>query len=377
MDQCYGECSKTVDYKGWIFFKQNKKKSARKLLEEAALNPDLNSGAGDDYSSGNSGVFLGGIINPCCTDCSPVPFTAQMVGKHTLSYNFTDKQGFNIFSCHQVDIVDVGRPVISVNVAPQIVEASRTLPYTDAGGLCSDVVDGQINEQLVVTVDGGKVDRSKEGTYMVRYNCKDSSGVTAVEATRKVLVRDRTLPVCKLKNSAPITVEASFPYSDLAPATCNDVFVGKVDTQAWSYGIKSSVDAIVNVERTGSYYITYRAQDTGILKNFNSVSPIRTVVVVDTLKPVIGVFDNKKMIQMTKATDLGIGSEANPARHGPGGKMYVADHPIPKHVYKLGSWAQAGLMEEQQVQSNVNGWLAGAFGAAVVGIALLVHTYRR
>jgi len=34
-------------------------------------------------------------------------------------------------------------------------------------------------------------------------------------------------------------------------------------------------------------------------------------------------------------------------------------------------------MEEQQVQSNVNGWLAGAFGAAVVGIALLVHTYRR
>merc|ERR1712167_433492 len=100
------------------------------------------------------------------------------------------------------------------------VEASRDHGYVDAGATCSDMVDGNISQD--VEVSGDVVNMAAVGTYKINYNCEDSAGQTAVQATRTVVVQDNTCPTCTIPGGAGqvvITVEASFPYTE-EPSTC-------------------------------------------------------------------------------------------------------------------------------------------------------------
>lgn len=148
----------------------------------------------------------------------------------------------------------------------------------------------------------------------------------------------------------------------------------------WSHGTEKPVNQIVNVEKTGTYMITYRAHDLGSGSNWNDNGPVRTVIVIDSLKPVIGVFDNKHLISMSDGSDLGHGGVANPASNGPpvpasGFVPGLDNDPVMGHIVHEHYWtsASAGLMAEaSSVTSNV-AWGFGAFGSAVMGIGLLVR----
>merc|ERR1712094_136102 len=106
-------------------------------------------------------------------------------------------------------------------------------------------------------------------------------------------------------------VEASFSYVDPG-AVCTDSLDGSVATVA---------HGIVNTQHTGVYTVTYRARDR--YGNWNdadcvgSQEYVRTVTVVDTLKPVIALHYSQNVLGVSDATDTAVHSgEANPATGG-------------------------------------------------------------
>merc|ERR1719305_182801 len=149
------------------------------------------------------------------------------------------------------------------------IEATYHKNYVDDGATCSDQVD--------------VVNLSKIGTYKITYKCKDTAGNAADPLTRTVVVKDTTCPTCKLnggQKTQKVVREASFPYSDLG-ATCTDNIDGARPTKR---------TGTFNVETTGTYVLTYSASDKSgntIGKGKCKHTTRRTIVVKDTLKPVI------------------------------------------------------------------------------------------
>lgn len=206
--------------------------------------------------------------------------------------------------------------------------------YADAGAKCSDEVWGDLSDSIKMS---GFVDRAKVGVYTVKYDCTNPAPwkKSAITAKRTVIVRDTTDPVCKLVGDSTVSIEASFPYSD-AGANCVD----NID------GVRTVIKTgDVNVEAAGTYHVTYTATD---LSKNHAQQQVRTVVVEDTLKPVIALKFGGSVIHKSGAEDTGLGNEANPA------KSY--------------------FMAEQG--QSFNAWAIGAIAASVAGLALVAYTQR-
>lgn len=186
-----------------------------------------------------------------------------------------------------------GGNIVSVeaNIHASKIEASLhpDAVYVDEGAICSDHHDGVIED---VQVSGDEVDIStaRSEPYAVIYTCTNSFGGVQT-AGREVYVRDTTCPSCTVNGDSLQTVEASFPYVDPG-ATCTDNY-SRITQKAVSS---------VNVERQGTYHITYKALDhSGNSDTDCGGEPVvRTVQVVDTLKPVIGLRYNDMLL--TKST---------------------------------------------------------------------------
>jgi hypothetical protein len=226
-------------------------------------------------------------------------------------------------ACRTFINVDKTRPVISVidaansNDGTYTVEASRDTNYIDAGATCSDMIDGNISQD--VEVSGDVVNMAAIGTYKITYNCQDSAMQTAIPAVRTVVVVDTTCPTCTLTGDETKSVEASFPYEDTG-ATCTDTLDGEMTASATGL-------AQVNVENTGTYIITYSATDAAG-NGADCATITRTVVVEDTTKPLITL-----------------------------------------------QYRGQQLMAEST--SSVNGWVIGAVASAVSGVALLGYAATR
>ena len=82
---------------------------------------------------------------------------------------------------------DVGLPVIQLSGSVSI---SLTVedPYTDAGAVATDAIDGDITADIVVD---NPVDPAVLGSYTITYNVTDRSGNAAVPVTRTVVVSAR------------------------------------------------------------------------------------------------------------------------------------------------------------------------------------------
>merc|ERR1719399_2462102 len=157
-----------------------------------------------------------------------------------------------------------------------------------------------------VEVSGDVVNLSKVGTYEIVYNCKDSAGNVADEATRTVHIVQTSCPKCTITgctgSSCTMAHEASFPYTDLG-AVCSDEIDGNVAEE---------VTNNVNVELTGDYEVTYRTRNSVGLWNDGTNCRdgpqhyVRTVQVRDTLKPIIVVKYNNVEVARGTATDKAV-----------------------------------------------------------------------
>merc|ERR1711981_148425 len=204
-------------------------------------------------------------------------FPEWTAGSYSIKYQAEDSAGHTTPVCRDILNVDHTFPIIQILGSDQMtLEATHQGNYIDDGATCSDQVDGVISQN--VEVSGDVVNLSKVGTYTITYNCKDSANNEAPAAQRTVVVAQTSCPKCQMfgKHSSgaspfSLTHEASFPYTD-AGATCSDVIDGPItpvcntDNGAYSLGETAAVcaqgDKLVDVETTGQYIITYRAQNT-------------------------------------------------------------------------------------------------------------------
>merc|ERR1719191_1488586 len=132
-------------------------------------------------------------------------------GTYFLRYSCKDDAGKKTTACRTFVNLDKTKPVITILEAANAndgtwhIEASRDNNYVDAGATCSDMVDGNISQD--VEVSGDVVNMAAIGTYKINYNCEDSAGQKANQATRTVIVEDTTCPTCTVPgNEETITV---------------------------------------------------------------------------------------------------------------------------------------------------------------------------
>merc|ERR1711871_1401972 len=362
------------------------------------------------------------------TDATQV-FPEYEAGTYAIVYK-TEDGHFTSTACRQIENVDHTHPIIQILGSDVMtLEATHQGNYIDDGATCSDQVDGVISQN--VEVSGDVVNLSKVGTYTITYNCKDSANNAAPAARRTVVVAQTSCPRCYVFGKYEINHEASFPYAD-AGAACSDVIDGTVSTECYtsrdglgSDGTPDTVAAdckgstLVDVETTGTYTIKYRAQNTvglwndGLNCRGGPKSYLRTIAVMDTLRPVIslkykysatgsdtlvargtaGNNDGQSDGSGTGAnSDLGLDNEDEGAYPGktndivdtssgayPAGNLATL-YPSWKHgpnaQFKDPETHLPALMAEEST-SSVNGWVVGAIASAVAGLALLGYSTRR
>ena len=173
--------------------------------------------------------------------------------------------------------VDTTAPVITLNGdAVMILQCGDT--YTEPGATVADACD----PDLSAVIGGDTVDNHALGTYVITYNATDDDGNAALQVTRTVQVVDTTPPVITVTGLNPVTNECHTAYSD-AGATALDTCAGPVSVQT-----SGTVDA----NTPGVYTLTYTAGDG----NGNTNTATRTVVVRDSLAPVITLNGNASML---------------------------------------------------------------------------------
>jgi len=364
------------------------------------------------------------------TDCDGAEiagFNTLVPGTYALKYVCMDQCGNSASKCRTILNEDHTKPVLTVLEADdQTYEATREDNYVDAGATCSDEVDGNISQD--VEVSGDVVNLARVGVYTIKYNCEDSASNPADEATRKVTVQDTSCPTCVLSVDGTratthdpqgdhiVSIEASFPYSDVG-AVAQDTLQGSFGIcSVWSDGdMKGSYKEIVNVEATGTYFITYRVKDSNGNWNddsscsegqtdgtVNARENIRTVVIIDTLRPVIelkykGSATDDEQVIHRGAQEFAAGVAGAPRGAGiHGGDADTYTHEGAVHDGGLWNRQVAGdhsvarttdaenhdtytpsLMAEESATTAVNGWVIGAVASAVSGLALLGYSLRK
>jgi len=138
--------------------------------------------------------------------------------------------------------------------------------------------------------------------------------------------------------------------------------------------------ALNNKAETGKYLIQFHVVDNA--GNKECQTKVRTVVVRDTLRPVIslhlgGAGEDKKLIHVSAAADHGLDGEANPA--GMDRDSVTAPDGMEESTYGNPHLHDGGdnLMAEESQASSTNGWIVGAAASAVTGLALLGYSQRK
>jgi hypothetical protein len=203
------------------------------------------------------------------------------------------------------------------------------------GFSCTDKVWGDLSKHIKRA--GRIANYGQPGVYTRIFSCTNPAPwLCKATAVVEVEVIDTTPPVCTGKNS--ISLEASFPYTP-SGAACKDSLDG---------AIRVTHAGEVDVEREGTYTVTYTATD----KAGNAGHFVQTVKVVDTLKPVIGLDFGDKYLVKSKigfrfpAGDLGINGEQNPIDTREDLLGFETLYPVrrlmeAKAVVQSGGWAMA------------------------------------
>merc|ERR1711871_375877 len=247
-------------------------------------------------------------------DSNDWEFPEYVTGSYAILYKCMDKAGNYALECRDVENVDHTRPIIQILGSNDMtLEATHQGNYIDDGATCSDQAYGVISQN--VEVSGDVVNLSKVGLYKIQYNCKDNADRAATMAERKVRVEQTSCPTCKVEGCDEATGcsmyhEASFAYTD-SGAKCSDVIDGDItaecvtcNDEATNCDMKAetndavkrescNVPTLISSDKIGTYYITYVAQNTVNKWNYDDdcrgkpTKYVRTVIVQDTLKPVI------------------------------------------------------------------------------------------
>lgn len=248
------------------------------------------------------------VVNPC---------DVNIPGTYIITYNVIDSAGNSAIEVTRKVIVrDPTKPFISLIGEERMISAVGELNY-DPGATAVDDIDGDITH-LIVVVD--PVDPWVAGTYVITYNVTDSSGNSAIEVTREVIV-DGTPPVISLVGSPSIVTPASKKYRDPGATALDDVD-GDISGRI-------SVNNPVNTNILDTYIITYNVNDTA----GNIADEVtREVIVRDMTPPEITRQGSSKIILTVGTPFTDPGATAQDNVDGDISNQIVVDNPVDTNV---------------------------------------------
>ena len=150
--------------------------------------------------------------------------------------------------------------------------------------------------------------------------------------------------------------------SDMYLCSTNDQANTDVSVNHWNTMDAATWAAKTTRAEAGKYVIEYHVKDAS--QNKECTTPKRTVIVRDTLPPVISLHLDKKLIHVSDATQTGLSNAQNSAQANRAGD--AAYNPNLKDM----------LMAEQS-SASTNSWLLAAAASAVTGLALLSFSSKR
>jgi hypothetical protein len=265
--------------------------------------------------------------------------------------------------------------------------------WTDTAGATCTQYEGHGGADLTNDIQDNAniVNRNVISTYDVVYACSDihpytedgqgeinesndivvdKDGAITSKKVRQVVVVDSYPPACSFDatNLQTVTVEASFPYdgADLAP-TCTDNcgFDGKCI--AGRTAAAPVVGTNVDVEKVGTYTVTYSIKDASA-----NPSPliVRTVLVIDSLKPIIGLSfgDPETLVAGSTGGYLGEHNSADGTSHNKyGTEMEKSGYPSRYGSSNPALWRFKHYMAES---ASSGSYLFAGGLAIVAGVAL-------
>lgn len=191
----------------------------------------------------------------------------NLPGTYNIRYNVSDSSGNKAVEViRKVIIKDTTPPVITLSGSSEIIlVAGQT--YVEQGATALDNVDGDLT--TIINIDDSNVNTDVAGIYTITYNVNDSSGNSAKEVVRKIIVKkDTTPPVITLIGNDIINLSTGDKYTELG-ATAFDTIDGELTT---SIKIKNNVNTSIE----GTYLVTYNVNDS----SGNSAKEIHRTVIV-------------------------------------------------------------------------------------------------
>ncbi|MDC0505985.1 DUF5011 domain-containing protein [Candidatus Gracilibacteria bacterium] len=244
------------------------------VVDTTAAVISLNGSGTITLEIGDSYADLGAVFSDIVDGTGSIvatggPVITSSTGSFILNYNYTDSSSnASTQVTRTVTVLDTTIPTISLN-GSAIITINRNDPYTDAGAIFSDNLDGTGS----ITASG-TVDTSITGVYTLTYDYTDSSGNVAAQVTRTVNVVAGNIPTINLNGTNPITLEVGTSYADLG-AQFSDVEDGTGSVVG---------SGVVDTNTVAAYILTYDYTDaSGNL----ATQVTRTINIVDTTLPVI------------------------------------------------------------------------------------------
>ena len=198
----------------------------------------------------------------------------SVLGTYIVTYTVSDSAGNTAQKNRTVIVQDTTPPVITLNGSnPQYIKYNTS--YIE---LNASVTDNS-GESLNVDIDSSSVDVNTLGSYNVSYYAEDSSG-NNVTVIRTVIVQDTTSPVITLNGNSSIVIERTDNYSDKG-ATAWDNYDGNLTDNI------TIIYNDVNTDVVGNYSVVYYVKDS----NGNNATAVRNVEVIDTVTPLISVYN--------------------------------------------------------------------------------------
>jgi len=334
----------------------------------------------------------------------------RIPGSYTIQYDCQDLSGNEALAKKRtVKIQDITAPVLTL-LGAKINYVEAGFPYIDAGATATDELDGDVTQYI--WTDGNTVDQSK-AFYQSRscqqiYNMKKDSNNGEYIITAEIAGEFKRIPVhCFFTASKGYTFHihttgAKGNCASLGLIRANDAkintyiksvfpaqarLVGNLDdyvctvdpaveelTQLTNAATAGPSSYISDAEQ-GKYIIKFNVED----KAGNAATKLhRTVVVKDTLPPVITLHLKNKLIHSPAdfgKTGINHGmpnKQWNPANYKRNANALPDAKYEPAAGYK--GFGNPNFMAET---ATTNGWLIGAVASAVTGVALLGFSARK
>ncbi|HPO16320.1 MAG TPA: DUF5011 domain-containing protein [Candidatus Hydrogenedentes bacterium] len=172
------------------------------------------------------------------------PVNTSISGSYQVVYESSDFLANTVQVVLQVDVVDLGAPIVTLLGEPHMRIACKT-PFSDPGAIAT----GICVSELPVTISG-HVDTVTPGVYVLQYTADNGHGNTDT-VQRSIEVYDEVPPVVTLRGPASMTL------------LCGQVFFdpGATATDACAGDLPVAVEGQVTTSEPGIHTLTYMADD--------------------------------------------------------------------------------------------------------------------